>query len=188
MTAYHVIEHNLDPMVRYSNQWHAVEWEHVVTDKTNDIAVLKPIDTMLYPDPIPVLYGEADGQIYGQFGYALGFPQMLGDNTGQVTESNGRPMPIPALAVSTFSAGDDLIAGAGYVNAGFSGGAVVFEVGNRWTVSGMILGYPNIRRPILRKKGNQYEEVPDLYYEDHTGLVAYQRWSLIEHLIEVAAR
>ena len=89
----------------------------------------------------------------------------------------------------TFYAGSDEIYSAGYINGGFSGGAVVFPVGNEWTVAGMIVNYPATLRPVLRETvAGVYEEIPDQFYEDHTGFVGYQRWSLIDQAIDSATK
>ena len=190
MTAHHVAkECNFKPLVRYNKQWNEHDWELIVKDEPNDLVVLKPKGVVLDERRIPVLYGEVQGLVYGQVGYALGYPGLSDDDTKHVTEANGRPIPIPALVISTFFAGSSQINSAGYINAGFSGGAVVFPVEDKWTIAGMVINYPTILRPVLKMKGeNEYEEHADLYYEDHTGFVGYQRWSLIEHAIDIANR
>ena len=188
MTAHHVAtECSFQPLVRYGNRWNEHTWEPIVKDKRNDLAVLKAKDVVLDSQAIPVLYGEPKGLVYGQLGYALGYPGLSDDDTKQVTEANGRPIPVPALVIATFFAGSSEIYSSGYINAGFSGGAVVFPVGDTWTIAGMIVNYPAILKPVLRKKGeNRYEEEPGLYYEVHTGFVGYKRWSLVEKAINVA--
>ena len=188
MTAHHVAkECDFKPSVRYNKQWNEHDWELIVKDEPNDLVVLKPKDVILDDRRIPVLYGEIEGLVYGQVGYALGYPGLSDDDTKHVTETNGRPVPIPALVIATFFAGSSQINSAGYMNAGFSGGAVVFPVEEKWTIAGMIINYPAIPRPVLRKTGeDRYEEQPDLYYMDHTGFVGYQRWSVIEHAINIA--
>lgn len=187
MTAHHVAtECGFQPLVRYEKRWNEHDWELIVKDERNDLAVFKAKDVVLDSQAIPVLYGEPKGLVYGQVGYALGYPGLSDDDTGHVTEANGRPIPVPALVTATFFAGSSEIYSSGYINAGFSGGAVVFPVEDRWTIAGMIVNYPAIPRPVLRKVGDRYVEEPDLYYEDHTGFVGYQRWSLVEEAINVA--
>ena len=190
VTAHHVAhECGFRPLVRYNKQWNKLDWELIVKDESNDLVVLKPKDLTLDAGRIPILYGEVKGLMYGQVGYALGYPGLSGDDTRHVTEMNGRPIPIPALVIATFFAGSSEICSAGYINAGFSGGAVVFPVEDKWTIAGMIVNYPTILRPVLRKKyADHYDEEPDLYYQDHTGFIGYQRWPVIQHAIDIATR
>ena len=190
MTAHHVAtECSFQPLVQYDKRWNEHNWELIVKDKRNDLAVLKAKYVVLDSQAIPVLYGEPKGLVYGQLGYALGYPGLSDDDTKHVTEANGRPIPVPALVIATFFAGSSEIYSSGYINAGFSGGAVVFPVEDRWTIAGMIVNYPAILKPVLRKTGeNRYEEEPGLYYEGHTGFVGYKRWSLVEQAINVATK
>ena len=190
MTAHHVArECNFEPLVRYNGRWNEHAWEVVVNDHPNDLVVLKAKDVTLDERAIPVRYGEVKGLVYGQIGYALGYPGLSDDDTQNVTEANGRPIPLPALVLGTFYAGSDEVKCAGYINGGFSGGAVVFPVGEAWTIAGMIASYPATLRPVLRKTAaGAYEEIPDQFYEDHTGFVGYKRWSLIEQAIDSATK
>ena len=100
MTAYHVAKDcNFEPLVRYSGRWNKHDWEVVVNDESHDLVVLKAKDVTLDDQAIPVRYGEVEGQFYGQIGYALGYPGLSDDDTQNVTEANGRPIPLPALVV-----------------------------------------------------------------------------------------
>ena len=190
MTAHHVAEEcGFKPLVRYRSQWNEHDWDVIVKDEQNDLTVLKAKDTVLDSRAIPVLYGEVEGLVYGQMGYALGYPQLSDDDTKQVTEANGRPIPIPALVIGTFYAGGDQIFSPGYINAGFSGGAMVFQVRNKWTIVGMVVSHAAIREPVMRDMAEgRYEEDPELYYHYHAGFVGYQRWSLIEQSIARATQ
>ena len=106
VTALHVLE-NCDEsaLVRMHGEWNKVSWETVVEDRTADIAVLKT-DTAFGVNKLPVQHGKQPGMLYGQIGYALGFPAVLGSGKNQVVdhilEIEGRPIPAVALAVWNF--------------------------------------------------------------------------------------
>ena len=153
VTALHVIGNcKLNPRVRFNGQWNAISWQTLAVDEGNDIAVLKT-ETTLDPQKIPVLYGEPAGLIYGQIGYALGFPGFDGgkSSTDHITEVGGKPVPIVSLAVANFTSTGNATYSASYINAGFSGGAIVFPVGDdQWTIAGIITHFPTVRRSVYR--------------------------------------
>ncbi len=184
VTALHVIDGcELNPRVRYSGQWNEISWETLAVDENSDIAVLKT-DTVLDPQRIPVLYGEPPGLIYGQIGYALGFPGFDGgqSTTAHIVEVGGKPVPIVSLAVANFTSSGAATYSASYINAGFSGGAIVFPVGDdRWTIAGIITHFPTVRRAVYRDG----RETGD-YIMQHTGLVGYTPLNAIEELIKNA--
>ena len=181
VTALHVIaDCELNPRVRYNGQWNAINWQILAVDEDNDIAVLKT-ETTLDPQKIPVLYGEPAGLIYGQIGYALGFPGFDGGNssTDHITEVGGKPVPIVSLAVANFTSTGNATYSASYINAGFSGGAIVFPVGDdQWTIAGIITHFPTVRRSVYRD-GRETDD----YIMQHTGLVGYTPFKVVEELI-----
>ena len=161
-----------------------MDWRTVVLDEEHDIAVLET-DTILDDKKIPVLYGEPRGLVFGQIGYALGYPGVMdeaGPSTDHIIEVQGRPIPIVALVVANFTAGGNATYSASYINAGFSGGAVVFPMGQRdWTIAGIITHFPTIRRPVYRN-GKETED----FVMEHTGLVGYTSFGSVEKLINDA--
>ena len=184
-TALHVISDcKLNPWVRYNGQWNAINWQTLAVDEDNDIAVLKT-ETILDSQKIPVLYGEPAGLIYGQIGYALGFPGFVDErklSTDHIIEAEGRPLPIVSLAVANFTSMGNATYSASYINAGFSGGAIVFPVGNdKWTIAGIITHFPTVRRAVYRNG----IETGD-YINQHTGLVGYTPFQVVETLIRNA--
>ena len=182
-TALHVIENcGLNPQVRYNGQWNAINWQTLEVDEDNDIAVLKT-ETPLDSQKISVLYGEPAGLVYGQIGYALGFPgfgrKLSADH---IIEVGGRPIPIVSLAVANFTSTGNATYSASYINAGFSGGAIVFPVENdKWTIAGIITHFPTIEREVYRDG----KETGD-YIKEHTGLVGYTPFRVVETLIRNA--
>lgn len=194
ITAHHVVELNDQPSIRYGGSWRDVAWDSVVMDKERDLAVLKPKE-VIHPERHHVLYGEVKGLVHGQIGYALGYPYLNVDDdiSKYVLETNKRTIPIPALVLAVLSADAELSVAAGHINAGFSGGAVVFPVEDEWTLAGMVANYHAIARPVLVRNdqgqvSDDDKEHDELYFEDHVGFVGYLRWSAIEHAIEIATR
>ena len=161
-----------------------MDWQTVVFDEEHDIAVLKT-NTILDDKNMPVCYGEASGLVFGQIGYALGYPAVMeeaGPSTDHIIEVQGRPIPIVALVVANFTAGGNSTYSASYINAGFSGGAVVFPVGQReWTIAGIIKHVPTIQRPVYRNG----KETGD-FVKEHTGLVGYTSFGVVDRLINDA--
>ena len=87
-----------------------------------------------------------------------------------------------ALVVANFTAGGNATYSASYINAGFSGGAVVFPMGQRdWTIAGIITHFPTIPRPVYRN-GKETED----FVREHTGLVGYTSFGSVEKLINDA--
>lgn len=186
VTAFHVAKDcDFRPLVRFNGQWNSIDWKTVVLEEELDIAVLKT-DTILDTKNIPVRYGEPSGLVFGQIGYALGFPGVMdetGCSTDHIIEVHGKPIPIVALVVANFTAGGNATCSSSYINAGFSGGAVVFPLGKRdWTIAGIITHAPTIHRPVYRND----KETGDFIME-HTGLVRYTSFGAVEKLLKDVA-
>ena len=106
VTALHVAAPcGMNPLVRSNNTWNAIAWETVAISEADDIAVLRT-DVGLDGSKIPVKHGKVEGEIYGQIGYALGYPAVYGERgpeTSHVAEVGGRPIPIVTLAMLNFA-------------------------------------------------------------------------------------
>ena len=167
----------LNPRVRSNGKWLPIGWQRIAVDKQHDVAVLKT-NTVLDSQRIPVQYGEPAGMVYGGIGYVLGYPTWVEKgriNTEHVTEAGGRPIPIASLVVANFAASGESVYSASYINAGFSGGAVVFPLANEdWTIAGIVSHFPTVQRPVYRRG----VETGD-YVLEHTGLVGYTSLPLI---------
>ena len=182
-TAIHVAKDcNSRPLVRFNRQWKSMEWRTVVVEEEHDITILET-DTILDYKKIPLFCGGPHGLIFGQFGYPLGYPGFKGEvgpSTDHIIEAQGRSNPIVALVVANFTVGGKSNYSASYINAGFSGGAIVFPMGKRdWTIAGIITHYPAVPRPVYRNG----RESGDFVME-HTGLVGYTAFSAVERLIK----
>ena len=92
--------------------------------------------------------------VYGGVEYVLGYPTWEssgGIQTEHVTEAGGRPIPIASLVVANFAASGESTYSASYINAGFSGGAVVFPLADDdWTIAGIVTHFPTIKRSVYR--------------------------------------
>lgn len=184
VTALHVAKScGFQPLVRFNGQWNSMDWRTAAISQDHDVAVLET-DAILDDKRIPVLYGEPEGLMFGQIGYALGFPGFQNDSVPSVAhilEVRGeRPMPMPSLVTANFAAGARSTYSASYINAGFSGGAIVFPMReNNWTIAGIITHFPTIRRPVYRD-GKKTQD----FVAEHTGLVGYTGLGFIQELIE----
>ena len=189
VTAHHVyVACGGIPSVRFRGQWNPFQWEVVAKDKGLDVIVLKspqlPTDLA---ERLPVLYGVPQGAIHGQIGYSLGFPGVYESatqlKTDHVPEIENVPVPIAALVVVNLSIEAKVHYSASYINAGFSGGAVVYYVEDRkmWTIAGIIAHFPTVPRPVYDQNGKKTG-----FTRQHTGLVGYVPMSAILKMIEDA--
>ena len=188
VTAHHVyVECGGNPLVRFRAQWNSIQWEVVVKDEELDVIVLKsaqlPTDL---EERLPVLYGVPQGAVHGQIGYSLGFPGIYEQDgrlkIDHILEVEGRPIPIAALVVANLSSASKVHYSASYINAGFSGGAIVYYVTDQkmWTIAGIITEFPIVPRPIYDRGGKE----TGLFTMQHTGLVAYVPMSAVFELMK----
>lgn len=191
-TAHHVyVDCGGNPAVRFRGQWNPFQWDVVAKDESLDVIVLKsrqlPTDLA---ERLPVLYGMPKGAIHGQTGYSLGFPGVHESatqlKTDHVPEIEGVPIPIAALVIVNLGIEAKVHYSASYINAGFSGGAIVYYVEDQemWTIAGMIAHFPTVSRPVYDKNGKDTGN----YTLQHTGLVGYVPMSAILKMIEDAVR
>lgn len=183
VTALHVAEScDFNPLVRTNGVWNTIAWRTVATVRDYDIAVLET-DTILDRSRLPVLYGEPSGLVFGQIGYALGFPgieDQSGPSIDHIREVDGKPIPVAALVVANLAAGGKVTYSSSYINAGFSGGAIVYPMSaSDWTIAGIITHFPAVPRHVYRNG----EKTGD-YIMQHTGLVGYTSFGVIEKLYE----
>ena len=188
VTASHVLQNCDQPgLVRMNSRWNPVNWETVVDDKDADIAILKT-DTLFGVSKLPVRHGIQQDMRYGQIGYALGYPTALGSDgaaiVDHIAEVEGRPIPALALAIWNFQPDAEKALATSYINAGFSGGAIVIPTGNdEWTIVGVINGFPTLPRNAYLKG-----EKTELYVEQHTGMMVYTPMEKVEELVRSAPR
>ena len=181
-TALHVLKDcGFNPQVRSFGRWQPIDWQIIVQDEEQDVAVLKT-NTVLDPVKAPVKYGELAGMVYGVVGYSLGFPAWNDEGSIQVshiTEVGGKPIPLPTIAVANFTTPGRFTYSASYINGGYSGGAVVFPLADDdWTIAGIISRFPAHARPVNRGRVETGDQVLE-----HAGLVGYTPLPVVLDLI-----
>ena len=181
-TALHVLKDcGFNPQVRSFGRWQPIDWQIIVQDEEQDVAVLKTND-VLDQVKAPVQYGEPAGMVYGVVGYSLGFPAWEDEGIIQVshiTEEKGKPIPLPTIAVANFTTPGRFTYSASYINGGYSGGAVVFPLADDdWTIAGIISRFPGHLRPVNRGRVETGDQVVE-----HAGLVGYTPLPVVLDLI-----
>lgn len=190
VTAHHVyVDCGGNPSVRFRARWNRLQWEVVAKDESLDVIVLKSVQLPTdLGKRLPVLYGVPQGAVHGQIGYSLGFPGVFESGgqlkTDHILEVDGRPIPMAALVVANLSAASKVHYSASYINAGFSGGAIVYYVTDQemWTIAGVITKFPIVPRPIYDGGGKE----TGLFTKQHTGLVGYVPMSAVFELMKAA--
>lgn len=193
-TALHVSQGcNFQPLVRRRGQWLSASWETIGTDARADVAVLRT-PTMELSNLTPT-YGYP-GVIIGAVGRAMGFP-VLGDpeEMSHITEMDGLPVPLTVLISSysqlTSGAGIRVHYTGGYVNAGFSGGAMLLPttVGSGWSIGGIITHREGLPRNVHRKDANtgRFAKDEGLVVAEPSGLIRFAGIGIATNLIEQAS-
>lgn len=190
VTARHVVYSPLllqRPLIRMDGIWkNGIEgMEFLVDSEEHDIAVFSLPEPVL--DAFVVDYGPSEGALHSQLGYALGFPGFYENDEpsiGHIAEMEGRPIPIPTLlSLNLWDRTDDIVYCASYINAGYSGGAIVYPVpgSDRWAIAGIITHFPTVAREVI-----DYTDRRIGISMQHTGLVGFRPWRVVERLIEKA--
>ncbi len=184
VTAWHVArdcEHR--PAILFRQNEQLVSFENklrfIGENIDSDVAVFAA-DQILVPKDFDVSLGSAD-LYYGSIGYALGFPSALtSKEIGFLPE--GKPLPVPALAVAYFNSEGETTCVAGYVTNGFSGGPIIFpKLGSRrteWAIVGVCVAFPTLPRPIDMKGAPLEFEV-----REPTGLIRMAKVSVAIEII-----
>ena len=147
-TAHHVAEAcNYSPWIRHNNSWGPVDWKKAINDKHRDITILQTDERLI---PFPAKYGM-EGAYYSGIGRAVGFPNVstgigMEERAALFGEVNGRPLPVTVLVSAMLgdlgNSPDTMYAG-GFINSGFSGGAMVYPTNvdgkESWTIVGIIV-------------------------------------------------
>lgn len=180
-TAYHVAKVcDFDPLIRRMNEWQRSRWDLIVADEQRDLAVLRTTAPLA---PLTPTYGDANTR-YGSLGRAMGFPAFDNrslENLNTFADIDGHPLPVTAVVSATVASneGEFQYAG-GYVNSGFSGGAIVFPTEDSgWTIVGVITE----RGAVLKEIGLD-EQGHAKYIIEPTGIVKFVRMETVLQLID----
>ena len=190
-TALHVAKAcGYQPWVRRKSQWGSAQWETVGINQEADVAVLRASDARLSPQTPK--YGLA-GVLLGGVGRAMGFPAITDpEEISHVAEMNGRPLPLTTLVSAYLRPGTDAGSGihyvGGYVNAGFSGGAMLLPTTEGWTIGGVITHKEGVTRNIYRRNAatGRFTEDRDLAFQEPSGLIRFAGFDVVTDLIERA--
>ncbi|MXY20275.1 MAG: trypsin-like peptidase domain-containing protein [Dehalococcoidia bacterium] len=190
-TALHVAEPcGFQPLVRRYSEWASCQWETVGTDREADVAVLKTSTANL--SPLTPRYGLGH-VILGGVGRAMGFPAITDlREISHVAEIDGLPVPLTTL-VSAYVRPETNAAArihytGGYVNAGFSGGAMLLPTSTGWTIAGIITHREGVIRNLLRKNTTtgELEEDSEFAYSEPSGLIRFADIGVVTDIIEGA--
>lgn len=190
-TALHVAQRcNFQPLIRQDSQWRSAEWETMGKNARADIAVLKTSTARL--SSLTPRYGAAN-VLLGAVGRAMGFPSIPNPNeTGHIEEVQGIPVPLTTLVSAYLRPGgrSGIHYAGGYVNAGFSGGAMLLPTGEGWTIAGIITHRGTVSRNIFRMnpETGEYKEDKELAYSEPSGLVRFADFGVVIDLIESGLR
>lgn len=176
-TALHVAEDcNFQPSIRRNGQWLQLQWETTGLNQDADVAVLRtPTVTLSSLTP---QYGFANVTI-GAIGRAMGFPSLRSSREiSHIMEMDGAPIPLTTLVSSYAQLGTPSAIHymGGYVNSGFSGGAVLLPTGTgTWTIAGIITHREGLLRHVLRKDVNtgEWAEDDQLLVSEPSGLLRF---------------
>ena len=189
-TALHVARDcNFQPLIRRSGAWTQAQWETVATNDDADVAILKTSSGTL--SRLTPKYGLGH-VLVGGIGRAMGFPAITDvTEISHIAEIEGIPVPLTALVASYFQssqgAAPDIHYAGGYINGGFSGGAMLFPTSSGWTISGIITHREGFsRRSVLRRNAatNIYEPDGEFAVNEPSGLIRFVGFRTITNLIE----
>ena len=194
-TALHVAQGcNFQPLVRRNGQWLSASWETIGRNAAADVAVLRT-PTLELSNLTPT-YGYA-GVLIGAVGRAMGFPA-LGDpeEVSHITEMEGLPIPLTVLISSyaqlTGGADMSIHYTGGYVNSGFSGGAMLLPttVGSGWSIGGIITHREGVLKNVYSKDPNTGRFAKDerLVVAEPSGLIRFAGIGIATSLIEQASQ
>ncbi len=191
VTANHVAKScDYDPLIRQEKSWKTAKWKLVGHDTKRDIAVLHCLSAKLLPHTLNPIYG-IESTFWGTLGLALGFPQIMNEDSLIFSESKGLPIAIPVPIAANFSSGenadmDGMHYVGGYINAGFSGGAIIFPTLAGWTIAGIITRKASILRHVYQQgQGiDGASKDKNQIIQEHTGLTKFTEIRIAEDIIK----
>ncbi len=188
-TALHVARDcQFQPLVRRTKQWASAQWETVGIDERADVAVLRTSTARL--SQLTPRYGLGDVFV-GAVGRAMGFPALTDPmEVSHITEIEGVPVPLTTLVSAYVNpgahAGKGIHYAGGYINAGFSGGAMLLPTSQGWTVGGIITHREGVSRKVYRRdpKTDIFNEDNDLAINEPSGLIRFAGFDIVTDIIE----
>lgn len=185
-TAHHVAEPcKFNPFVRRKGKWRSIAWQVLIADEDLDIAVLKTQAKLSNLTPV---YGSAH-TVYGSIGQAMGFPTLdtrLAGSTAMIHEMDGHPLPITVVVSASIVLEGAFQYAGGYVNSGFSGGAVVYPTNAKGKYGWSIVGIITERGGVWKQTGFDKESNKPVFVSEPTGMVKFVRMKTVFELIDNA--
>ena len=168
VTALHVARScDFDPLIDHQGKWQHSTWQTIGVDENNDVAVLQRVgENDRKIAKLSLRYGF-EGVVFGGIASAFGFPGTTPPIEWSRQGEQSRPVPMNVI-VSIYPALGDTHYSGGYLNHGFSGGAIVAWAGTHATAIGIIT------RKALTAGNNGVE---------HAGLVGYASIVVVERII-----
>lgn len=168
-TALHVAEDcNFEPLIGTAFLWRPSTWETVGIDQANDVAVLERVGERDNNLTSSTLHYGFNRVTSGAMANAFGFPITKPPIQWSIMGGTGRPVPM-AVSVLTYPAMGDIQYCGGYLNYGFSGGAIVAWAETHPTVIGII------SEKGLTESGS--------WQDEHAGLVRFAHIRVVERII-----
>ena len=180
-TALHIVE-QCDVQLNIGiGEGRAPEWTTVGTDQEADIAVLTTDSIEITQDHPPY----ADQQPpHGTLGYAIGFPSAIGV-TFVENPTARKALPIAVPVVTNVTSADGTHYAGGYLNHGFSGGAIATQQGNgAWQVVGIITHKLYAYQYFSYEDPETGETKFDSRARDHAGLTGFTEVKKVIEIIE----
>ena len=168
VTALHVAKScNFEPLIDHQGGWQRSTWQTIGTDEKSDVAVLQRVGKNDRKIALLALQYGFEGVWFGGTANAYGFPGTTPPIEWSRAEGHSRPVPMSIL-VSIYPALGDTHYSGGYLNYGFSGGAIVAWAGTHPTVIGIIT-----QKALTAGKSGV----------EHAGLVGYASVTVVEKII-----
>lgn len=188
-TALHVANDcRFQPLIRRREEWCSAQWQTIGMDESADVAVLRTSTASLAS--LTPRYGLGNVTI-GAVGRAMGFPAISDpEAVSHISDIEGVPLPLTTLVSAYFSPGTDANAeihyAGGYVNAGFSGGAMLLPTAQGWTIGGIITHREGVLRTVYRRNSEtgQLEKDNDLAISEPSGLIRFAGFKIVTDIIE----
>lgn len=177
VTAKHVLDAiTTDLRIFQEHEWRRVEWNLVTEDANLDVAVMALLTDA--PPLFPTQKMGVAGTRYGDIGRALGFPA---HSETLFSAYQGVPIPVPIPICAYDNPMSDIQIAGGYLNAGYSGGAVLLPVDGANSLAGIITEKHNLMRPTVRSSDASLQH--ELLAIESTGIFQFTSMDAVLRLL-----
>lgn len=183
VTAKHLLDTiATDPRIFQAHEWRLAKWNLVAEDASLDVAILAFHETE--PPLFPTQKMGVAGTRYGDIGRALGFPA---SSENLFSAYQGIPVPVPIPICAYVNPVSDIQIAGGYLNAGYSGGAVLLpldgahSLDGTHSLAGIITEKHNLMRPIVSAADESVQH--DLLAVESTGIFQFTSMDAVLRLL-----